>query len=635
MNAPVTRFIHSEFELAAFGRDTAKPSFGEFLVESRAISAEKLAEARRLQCHETVRLTDILLEHKMIASRDLMQSLAVYRDSRFVDLAREPADPRLMELVDPRDCLELGFIPWRLRGGALVLAITDLDRQEQVKRRLPPGLGTIRFALAEQHAIHNAIHKAHGARLIELAEKRTPEHYSCRNWSTARMRLLTAVLGLCVVAALSMWPAMVFTAFFGLALIVLLFNTGLKAACLLIALARRRTDPAQSAPDPGTLSAVPDILPKISILVPLFREENIASALVRRLEKINYPRALLEVCLVVEADDAVTRKALRAEGLPNWMRVIRVPLGALKTKPRAMNYALDFTTGTIIGVYDAEDAPDPDQLHQVARRFAQAGPDLGCLQGILGFYNTHTNWLSRCFTFEYAGWFRIMMPGLQKLGLAMPLGGTTLFLRRETLIELGAWDAHNVTKDADLGMRLARRGFRCEMLPSATLEEANSRLWPWIRQRSRWLKGFAVTWRVHIRAPLRLLRELGVRKFLGLQIVLFGAVTAFLLAPVLWWNLIASLTGLANPVADLIGTSRAQVLSGLFVLSECISLSIYLLARRDLDQKPHLLWVLTMPFYFFFATLAALKGLLELLFIPFYWDKTPHGMFGGSCETPD
>ncbi|NNK77085.1 MAG: glycosyltransferase [Litoreibacter sp.] len=634
MNAPVTRFIHSAFELPETLQEPPKPSFGSFLVESRAISAAQLAEARRLQCHETVRLTDILLERGMIAPQDLMHALATYCDSRFVDLAQEPADQRLMELVDPRDCLDLGFVPWRLSGGALVLAITDMDRQVQVIRKLPPGLGKVRFVLAEQHAVHEAIHKANGARLIELAEKRTPEAYSCRNWSTSKMRALTALLCLAVFAGLVLWPAMVFTFFFGVALAVLLLNTSLKATCLLIALGRRRIQNSPTMFQHRTRADMPDILPKISILVPLFREEDIASALVRRLEQINYPRALLEICLVVEADDAVTRKALRVDTLPGWMRVIRVPLGALKTKPRAMNYALDFTTGTIIGVYDAEDAPDPGQLHQVARRFATAGPELVCLQGILGFYNTHTNWLSRCFAFEYAGWFRVMMPGLQKLGLALPLGGTTLFFRREALTELGAWDAHNVTEDADLGMRLARHGYRCEMMPTVTLEEANSRLWPWIRQRSRWLKGFAVTWRVHMRSPGRLLRDLGVRKFLGLQIVLFGAVAAFVLAPLLWWNLIAYLTGLPNPVADLIGKSWTGLLSSVFIASECISMSIYLMARSDLDQRPHPFWLLTMPVYFIFATVAALKGLLELLFIPFYWDKTPHGMFGGSGETP-
>jgi hypothetical protein len=57
----------------------------------------------------------------------------------------------------------------------------------------------------------------------------------------------------------------------------------------------------------------------------------------------------------------------------------------------------------------------------------------------------------------------------------MPLGGTSLFFRRDALERMGGWDAHNVTEDADLGIRLARHGYRTEMIDSVTEEEANCR----------------------------------------------------------------------------------------------------------------------------------------------------------------
>ena len=194
-------------------------------------------------------------------------------------------------------------------------------------------------------------------------------------------------------------------------------------------------------------------LPKVSILVPLFRETEIAHALIARLTRLTYPKCLLDVILVMEEEDETTRKTLAAIDLPPWIRPVIVPDGSPRTKPRAMNYALDFCQGDIIGIFDAEDAPDPDQITIVARRFQTAPPDVVCLQGVLDYYNPRQNWLARCFTIEYATWFRLMLPGLARLGFAIPLGGTTLYFRRDVLEELGGWDAHNVTEDADLGFR--------------------------------------------------------------------------------------------------------------------------------------------------------------------------------------
>ena len=184
-----------------------------------------------------------------------------------------------------------------------------------------------------------------------------------------------------------------------------------------------------------------------------------------------------------------------------------------------MNYALDFCRGTIIGVWDAEDAPEPDQIEKVAARFNEAAPNVVCLQGMLDYYNARQNWISRCFTIEYATWWRVVLPGMARLGFVIPLGGTTLFFRRKALEKLGRWDAHNVTEDADLGVRLARHGYVTELIPTVTYEEANCRPWRWVRQRSRWLKGFMITYIVHMRDPAQLLRDLGFKRFMGLQMI--------------------------------------------------------------------------------------------------------------------
>ncbi|MEL7026987.1 MAG: glycosyltransferase family 2 protein, partial [Pseudomonadota bacterium] len=369
----------------------------------------------------------------------------------------------------------------------------------------------------------------------------------------------------------------------------------------------------------------PANLPTISILVPLFRERDIAGRLVKRLQSLSYPTKLLEICLIVEKHDTITRTALANTNLPKHMRQVVVPPGSLQTKPRAMNYALDFTHGDIIGVYDAEDAPAPDQLRVVAAEFEQAAPNVACLQGKLDFYNPRTNWLSRCFTVDYAVWFRAILPGIARLGFAVPLGGTTLFFRRSVLETVGAWDAHNVTEDADLGIRLARLGWRTKLIATTTQEEANCRIWPWIKQRSRWIKGYAVTWAVHMRHPRRLWSDLGTWRFLGFQAVFLGAISQFVLAPFLWsfWLI---LLGLPHP---LIGTLPDVVILGLatlFFAAEISNIAVGAWACRGQNHRWLIPWVPSLHFYFPLAAIASWKGLAEIVKAPFYWDKTDHGM---------
>ncbi len=331
-------------------------------------------------------------------------------------------------------------------------------------------------------------------------------------------------------------------------------------------------------------------LPRISILVPLYQEREIANRLIRRLERLNYPRELLDICLIVEQDDTVTQAALGAANLPRWMRKIMVPRAELKTKPRAMNYALDFCKRAIIGVYDAEDALEPDQLHKIVRRFEQAGPETACLQGVSDFYNTRTNWVSRCFTIEYATRFRVILPGLLRFGFVIPLGGTTVFFRRDVLEEIGSWDAHNVTEDADLGVRLARRGYQTELIATLTEEEANCRVWPWVRQRSRWLKGYAITWAVHMRSPKKLQKDLGPWRLFGIQLVFIGALSKFLLAPFLWtfWALPL---GFSHPLAGTMSPTAIYLLTSLFFASELVSMTTGIIALAPDRHRRLWLWV--------------------------------------------
>ena len=175
----------------------------------------------------------------------------------------------------------------------------------------------------------------------------------------------------------------------------------------------------------------------ISLLVPLWREEKVAAQLIDALAAMEYPASLLDIKLVLEECDETTRAAIARATLPPTIEIINVPADrdGLRTKPRAMNYALPFCKGEIVGVYDAEDRPHPGQIRAVVQHLEDADDKVACVQGYLDFYNTSENWLSRCFTIEYAIWFRVILHGVQKLGIPIPLGGTTVFFRRRELEE--------------------------------------------------------------------------------------------------------------------------------------------------------------------------------------------------------
>ncbi|MEL6532629.1 MAG: glycosyltransferase family 2 protein, partial [Pseudomonadota bacterium] len=409
---------------------------------------------------------------------------------------------------------------------------------------------------------------------------------------------------------------------------VYMANMALKIAAVAYGLRAQRDHEAAAKTDrvsrSGTIPLHPD--PTITILVPLFEEREIAGALLDRISRLDYPRDRLDVIFILEACDTTTQEALAAGTLPHWARAIIVPDGQPRTKPRALNYALPFARGTIIGIYDAEDCPEPDQLLAVTRRFSAAPPELACLQGQLDYYNATHNWISRCFTLEYASWFRLLLPGVARLGLIVPLGGTTLFLRKKALLDVGGWDAHNVTEDAELGLRLARAGYRTDLIATTTFEEANSELWPWIKQRSRWLKGYAITWATAMRQPRRLLRELGWKRFLGLQVQLGGTVIGFLTAPLIW-SLAAIPLGLWHPLAPWIGPVAGQVLVWGFAASLAVTLSVAWLACRAPHLRALRWWLPALTLYFPLASAAMVVALSDLLWRPFHWVKTAHGHY--------
>lgn len=600
---------------------------GQILLEMGAVQPGDLLKAVALRKRQDARLGDILLTQGWVTEADLMAALAKQSDAAVIDLLAEPPDPRLIDTFGPELCLKEAMVPWRRIGGVTLIATARPEQFTRLAGDLPPDYGPYRMALAPERDVHGALLARRQTALIRRAEVKVDPDRSCRNHNEKLAARLVLAVTAVSVAGLVLAPVAVFALLFFWAMVTLYATMGLKLAAWIAEMTAQRRDRATAAR--RALRPAPmKRLPMISIMVPLYKERDIATRLVARLSRLTWPRELLDILLVVEQTDLTTREALSGAKLPRWMRVVTVPAGPIQTKPRALNYALTFCRGTVIGVYDAEDMPEPEQLHIVARRFAESPPEVACLQGILDYYNPRTNWLARCFTIEYAAWFRAMLPGLARLGLVVPLGGTTLFFRRGPLEELGGWDAHNVTEDADLGIRLARAGYRTELIPAVTHEEANCRPLPWVKQRSRWLKGYAMTWAVHMRDPARLWRDLGPKRFFGVQILILGALSQYLLAPLLWscWLI---LFGVWHPIEALMSERLENLLLFTFVLTEIVNITVGAWAVRGKDHRHLIPWVPTLNLYFPLGALAGWKAIYEVITRPFYWDKTVHGVFDG------
>ena len=601
-------------------------SLGEILVDMGVLTREQQLRALTIQSQCAAPLHQVLLAEGLASQDQILQAQAAKWAAIHLLAEQTPPDPGVTSLLDPGFCLEHGILPWLKLGGTLVIATSRPDLFEGMRKHLPEAFGPVVMGLATEDDIHAAIAAAHVETLTHRAETTVDDDESCRGLHVIanRRQMLWAACAAGLLAGLILLaPGLFYALAAGWAAMTLIAVALMKGAACVARLMGPVMPEKPSIP-------VPQALPRMSILVPLFDETSIAQTLVQRLQRLTYPKSKLDIVLVLEEADDQTHHTLENTRLPPWIRTITVPTGSLTTKPRAMNYALGFCDGEIVGIYDAEDNPAPDQLETVAARFAEAPPDVACLQGVLDFYNPRANWLARCFAIEYASWFRIILPGLARLGFAIPLGGTTVFFRRAVLEHLGGWDAHNVTEDADLGMRLARRGYRTEMVDTVTLEEANCRWWPWVRQRSRWLKGYMCTYRVHMRRPDRLWRDLGFQTLHRVSDLLSwraepvcpGPGSVVFLAGGFW----LSASNVRGAVAQ--SPDRAH---RAFLLTEALGLVIGATAVASPRHRHLIPWLPTLMFYFPLGSVAAYKALLELLRKPFFWDKTEHGHALGSA----
>lgn len=522
--------------------------------------------------------------------------------------------------IDPQvvlaDALRQGWFRAQTGTGDRVLVLSSFSPVVRVLLEGSLADQKQHLRLMDEHRFTESLRESFAAAIALQAATSVPLAESARAGLSRGQWLAVGLLLIVLIAGLALRPAE--TILLGPMLLGLVFlaSTGLQ---LLTSLAGApRQAPVAEAETAG--------LPVYSVLVPLYREAGVVQGLVEALSKLAYPPEKLDCLLVVEAHDAETQAAIARLRLPPYMRMFIAPAGTPHTKPRALNAALGFARGELVVIYDAEDRPEPDQLRKAAALFRTLPQDVVCLQARLAIDNVDDSWLTALFAIDYAALFDVTKAGAARLGLPVPLGGTSNHFRIDVLRRLGGWDAWNVTEDADLGLRLARHGYRVADLASTTFEEAPNRLRPWLNQRSRWLKGWMQTVISHARQPVAAFRQLGVGGFAAAVAQSLSVILGALGAPV-FLTLLAARLAFGNGFGE--GSALHLAADVLIVVLVAGGLATVILAavlgmrRRGLLRLMYHLPLL--PIYQFLVSVAAWKALWELLRKPYHWHKTEHG----------
>lgn len=449
---------------------------------------------------------------------------------------------------------------------------------------------------------------------------------------------------LSALVSLSLWQKLAITvlcAFFGIGLLTyaqataIVFTATISAIYfadvlfnLFIILKSLHFPPDVRVSDEDVKKIKTDTLPMYSVLCPLYKEASVLPHFIASMNAMDWPKEKLDILLLLEEDDKETIQAAKAMQLPEHFSIVIVPDSQPKTKPKACNFGLNLAHGEYIVVYDAEDRPDPNQLKKAYLAFQRADPTVACMQAKLNYYNPHDNLLTRLFTAEYSLWFDVVLPGLQSIQTTIPLGGTSNHFRTSELLRLEGWDPFNVTEDADLGARLFRKGYKTAIIDSTTLEEANSSVKNWFRQRSRWIKGYIQTYFVHFRNPFRFAKQYGHHAIL-FQLIVGGKIAFMLINPLLW-IITVSYFVLYNVVGPTIESIYPTVVFYMaatsLVIGNFIYIYNYMIGVAKRNQWELVKYVFFIPLYWLMISVSAAIAVFQFIVKPYYWEKTIHGL---------
>lgn len=589
---------------------------GELLTDSGLITEAQLDKALDIQTRDKTLIGRIMVTENYIRMQKLQRLIADNLQLPFVELNVMEPDSTLIDKSKRDEYFELELIPLSGEGNKITLAVTNLDERIKAWSAGNYENHEVSYAITSPFDILLALQKAfaenddHAAR-FDL-HKKTPE-YSAQQLFSLPAKIILIGLLVAFEASLYFVPETAFTYFGIFVNIFCLATISYKSA--IFAMGNEKQLKADYMPDIR--------LPVYTVLVPLYKEEKSIRRLLNSLEKLDYPRSKLDIKLVVENDDVGTIEALKRAAPPQYMEIIRVPFSLPRTKPKACNYALRYARGEFITIFDAEDDPDPMQLKKSLATFAHGGEKLACTQARLNYYNAERNLLTRWFSLEYATWFEFVMPGLENIKSPIPLGGTSNHVRTSVLKEIGGWDAFNVTEDADLGMRLSQHGYTSATIDSITMEEAPVRIMPWLKQRTRWMKGFMQTYLVHMRDVKKLVKQTGWQGFATLQFFIGFPFVIYLMMP--FWFVSASIIEMPKYLEAFALFNFIYGVLTHMIMGYVAERRVRSHTGKKLFSTSPVYPVVTLPLYGVFHIIASYMALYQLIFKPHYWNKTEHG----------
>ncbi len=619
-------------------------SLGSILIAQGKMGPEQLKRALDQQVRTGGRLGEILVSQNAITGFDLAQALAAQHSLPCIDLlqlvrdrgrgvhGQASLDFSLLDRLPASLWHAYQAVPVRVEDGVLLVAMVDpTDRSSLDAIERATGWSVRPLATGRRDI--RAVLDAHfGAADLEdscqrLASRR-PDQSARQLVTRPQVVVGLSVLVACTVAAMVRPTPTVIA-------VSVLFEAFYLAVTAYRLVFMLRPAGSSLAVQVGVadLNALDGKdLPVYTVLVPAFREARVLPTLVRALTELDYPKDRLDVKLLLEHDDAETIKVARSMGLPNYIEIVEIPAGGPRTKPKACNYGLQRARGELLVIYDAEDIPEPLQLKKAVAAYKKVPEQVVALQCSVSFFNPGQNVLTSLFTAEYAAWFELMLPALHAARLPLPLGGNSTHFRTSALRQVDAWDPYNVAEDADLGIRLYRDGFRVAVIESTTYEEATTDFTNWVRQRSRWLKGYMQTWLVHMRHPFRLSRELGWRGLVAFQVVVGGTFLLALLNPVYWLLTTLWFVTKAPFIQTLFPPWIFYLAMGNFFFGSFVFTYLNLLAvakRGDWALVKH---SLVSPIYWSMISVGAWKAILQLVGgQAHYWEKTEHGRTAGAA----
>lgn len=633
IGGPIYALVTTRRELSiAQRRAYARPSLGERLESAGIVSRAQLERAIEVHDRAGVRLGSALVSLGYVTGAELAAAIADQAQLPFVTAGDIRVDDVVARRLPHERARARGMCPLREDGTSVVVACTDVPASAELEelRRI---LGSpAQVVIVTESALDDLLQRVWRSEYVQISAEqllsRSPEDSARWVLSRGQKFFFTGLIALFLVG-------MVFSAVHTVTAFVAVstfFYVGFSAYKFYLAYRAVGTT-LEIETTPEDLAALDDRdLPIYTILVPVYREARVFPILARAIERLEYPASKLDVKILLEEDDTETIEVARRSKLPSSFQLLVVPHGQPKGKPKACNYGLIHAKGEFVVIFDAEDIPEPDQLKKAIVAFRKGDDRLACVQAKLNYFNRDQNLLTRWFTTEYSMWFDLFLPGLDASGAPIPLGGTSNHFRTSQLRDLGAWDPHNVTEDADLGMRLYKRGWTTAVIDSTTFEEANSELYNWIRQRSRWVKGYIQTYLVHMRNPWKLYRQIGLRGFLSFQFVVGGTFFGYLVNPIYWmltaawflfqWGIIREIFPAPVFYIGAVGLYLGNFAFTYLNVAGCLRREYYDMVK----------YALLSPVYWAFMSVAAWKGFLQLFYKPSYWEKTDHGLYRGEIR---